>query len=292
MSSSNTNRSTDSNSNVELTELELTRQKQQPVSNPFTDAAGIRQRIPSKVEEPKLSNEVVDGQKKRKVQSDIQRDLIIGFADGMTVPFALTAGITTVTDRKTIIIAGLLELIGAAVSMGSSAFLAAIQERDQFIAEEAREEKRLLTEPDEACHEIAEIMRDFEIDRPTLEPVLVSLAKQPDAFLRFLMKFKYEQQKRSLGGAFISAAVMGFAYFFAGLLPMIPYFAMPNVTHALYVSIAIAFVEFSILGYRNGYQTYGTTLAGLRVAVMTLAVGATAAGATFGCGKLLNVIVH
>jgi uncharacterized RDD family membrane protein YckC len=66
---------------------------------------------------------------------------------------------------------------------------------------------------------------------------------------------------------------------------------MLNVTHALYVSIAIAFVEFSIFGYRNGYQTYGTTLAGLRVAVMTLAVGATAAGCTFGCGKLLNFIV-
>jgi VIT1/CCC1 family predicted Fe2+/Mn2+ transporter len=124
-----------------------------------------------------------------------------------------------------------------------------------------------------------------------LEPVLISLAKHPEAFLRFLMKFKHEQQKRSILGAFISAAVMGFAYFFAGLLPMIPYFAMPNVTHKLYVFIAIAFVEFGIFGYRNGYQTYGTTLTGLRVAVLTLAVGATAAGCTFGRGKLLNVIV-
>jgi hypothetical protein len=128
MSSSNTNRSTDSDSEIKLTELELTRQKQPLGSNPFTDTAGIRQRFPSKIEGPKLSNEVVDEQKKRKIQSDIQRNFIIGFADGMTVPFALTAGITTVTDRKTIIIAGLLELIGATVSMGSSAFLAATQE--------------------------------------------------------------------------------------------------------------------------------------------------------------------
>jgi hypothetical protein len=202
MSSSSTTRSTDSDSEIELAELELTRQKQQPVSNPFTDAAGIRQRFPSKDNLPRLSNEVVDEQKNRKIQADIRRDFIIGFADGMTVPFALTTGMTTATDRKTIIIAGLLELIGVAVSMGSSAFLAATQERDQFIAEEAREKKRLLTEPDEACHEIAEIMRDFLIDRPALEPVLVSLAKQPEAFLRFLMKFKHERQKRSIFGCF------------------------------------------------------------------------------------------
>lgn len=247
MSISNTDRSTDSDSDIELTDLELTRQEGPPVPNPFTNAAGIRERSPSKAEVSKLSNEVVDEQKRRKIQSDIRRDFIIGFADGMTVPFALTAGITTVTDRKVIIIAGLLELIGAAVSMGSSAFLAATQERDQFIAEEARERQRLLTEPDEACHDVAEIMRDFEIDRPTLEPVLVSLAKQPESFLRFLMKFKHEQEKVSIAGAFLSAAVMGFAYFFAGIMPMIPYFAMPNVTHALYVSIAIAFVEFSTL---------------------------------------------
>ncbi|TVY73417.1 Vacuolar iron transporter [Lachnellula suecica] len=246
---------------------------------------------PSSISAPERSNEVVKQQKARQLRSDVVRDFIIGFADGMTVPFALTAGLSVVATRKTLIAAGLLELIGGAISMGGSAFLAAIQERDEFLAEEQREAERIRTEPEEACEDVAELMRGYQVDRPTVEPVLRMLSQNPESFLRFLMDFKHHMSKTTFAWACLAAAVMGLAYIFAGIIPMIPYFAMANITHALYVSIALAVVEISIFGFNNGYQTFGTKSAGFRVAAKTVLVGLVAAGCTYGTGRILNVII-
>jgi len=237
------------------------------------------------------SNKLLMAQKKRKIRSEVIRDFIIGYADGMTVPFALTAGLSSVASRKTIVAAGLLELVGGSISMAGSAFLAASQEREEFVAEEARETQRIFGEPDEAALDVAELMRGYSVDRNTVEPLLRSLANHPESFLRFLMDFKHHIHKPSFARASTSAAVMGLAYSFAGIIPMIPYFCMSIISHALYVSIALAFVEFSIFGFNNGYQTFGTKMMGLRVAVKTLLVGAYVAACTYGCGRIFNAII-
>lgn len=238
-----------------------------------------------------LNNKVLKSQQQRKVRTDLVRDFIIGYADGMTVPFALTAGLSTVAPRKTIIAAGLLELVGGAISMGGSAFLAASQEREAFIAEELRERERIRLDPEDACLDIAELMRGYQVDRYHVEPLLGALARDPEAFLRFLLDFKHHMSKTSHVRAAVSALAMGLAYFFAGVLPMIPYFCMKHISHALYVSVAVAFIEFSIFGFNNGYQAFGTAKGGLRVAGKTVLVGIVAAGCTYGCGRLLNVVI-
>jgi vacuolar iron transporter family protein len=134
-------------------------------------------------------------------------------------------------------------------------------------------------------------VRGYQVDRKTVEHLLHTLARNPESFLRFLMDFKHHIQKPSFARASISAAVMGLAYSLAGMLPMIPYFCMAIISHALYVSIAVAFVEFSIFGFNNGYQTFGTKTAGFRVAAKTLLVGILAASCTYGWGRILNAVI-
>ncbi|KAG0648466.1 Vacuolar iron transporter cccA [Hyphodiscus hymeniophilus] len=229
-----------------------------------------------------LGNEIVKQQKSRKIRSDMARNFIIGFADGSTVPFALTAGLSSVTNRKTIIAAGLLELVVGAISMAVGAGLAAQHERQEFLTKEKRGSKRLETEPDEVAEDIAEIFRGFEIEKENLRPFLHALVKKPKSYLHFVMEFKYQIQKPSISRVFISAGTMALAYAIAGALPMIPYFITAlKIRHALFISIGIAVVEFFLLGFRNGYAAGGTYKTGLVGALMTLVGGGVAIGASY-----------
>lgn len=102
------------------------------------------------------------------------------------------------------------------------------------------------------------------------------------------MDFKHQMTKTSFTSGLIAAAVMGVAYAFGGILPMIPYFAMKNITHALFVSCAVAFVQMSIFGFLNGYKASGSKLGGLRTVGETLIVGILAAGCSYRLAQILN----
>ncbi|KAJ5812619.1 hypothetical protein N7474_008920 [Penicillium riverlandense] len=212
----------------------------------------------------------------------VVRDAIIGFADGMTVPFALTAGLSSLGSSKLVIIGGLAELFSGSISMGLGAYLAAVTERDHYKCEEAREREEVFSKPRAEKEEIHEILADYGISREASQAVVDCLAQNNEQWIRFMMDFELRLEKPNVSRAWISAATMGVSYFIGGLLPMIPYFAMHNVLHALFISIGITVVTLISFGFVKNYVVIKTKRAGFYGAAQTLLVGAIAAGTSYG----------
>lgn len=213
---------------------------------------------------------------------DVVRDTIIGFADGLTVPFALTAGLSSLGSSKLVIVGGLAELFSGAISMGLGAYLAAVTERDHYTAEEKRERDEVCNRPEDEKEEIYEIMARYGIDRESTKPIVDQLARNPEEWIKFMMDFELKLQQPNVSRAWISAGTMGLAYFIGGLIPMIPYFAMPNVTHALFVSIGITVVILLAFGFIKNYVTVRSKRSGFNGALQTLFIGVLAAGVSYG----------
>ncbi|KAJ5489375.1 Vacuolar iron transporter 1 [Penicillium diatomitis] len=213
---------------------------------------------------------------------DIIRDITIGFADGLTVPFALTAGLSSLGSSKIVIVGGLAELFSGAISMGLGAYLAAVTDRDHYSSEEAREREEVLTKPGAEQEECLEILDGYGISREASQSVVDCLTRDPEQWIRFMMDFELKLEKPNVSRAWISAATMGLSYFIGGLLPMIPYFAMKNTTHALFISIGITIVVCILFGFLKNFAIIKTKRAGFYGAAQTLIVGAIAAGTSYG----------
>ena len=115
---------------------------------------------------------------------DIIRDITIGFADGLTVPFALTAGLSSLGSSKIVIVGGLAELFSGAISMGLGAYLAAVTERDHYSSEEAREREEVLTKPGAEQEECLEILDGYGISREASQSVVECLTRDPEQWIR------------------------------------------------------------------------------------------------------------
>lgn len=218
----------------------------------------------------------------------VVRDVIIGFADGLTVPFALTAGLSSLGSAKLVIMGGLAELFSGAISMGLGAYLAAVTERDHYLSEEAREREEVRTRPEDEREEIYEIMEGYGLDRDSTQPLVDKLSSNTEQWVRFMMDFELKLEKPNVSRAWISAVTMGAAYFIGGLVPMIPYFVMHNVTHALFVSIGITVVILLGFGFVKNWVTIGTKRAGVYGAAQTLFIGVFAAATSYGIVRALD----
>ncbi|CAG8080933.1 unnamed protein product [Penicillium nalgiovense] len=210
------------------------------------------------------------------------RDIVIGFADGMTVPFALTAGLSSLGSSKLVIIGGLAELFSGSISMGLGAYLAAVTDRDHYKSEEERERAEIFSQPTAEQEEIHEILFQYGISREASQAVVDCLTQNNEHWIRFMMDFELRLEKPNRSRAWISAATMGVAYFIGGLLPMIPYFAIHDVLYALYVSIGITVVTLFSFGFIKNFFVIKTKRAGFYGAVQTLLIGTIAAATSYG----------
>ncbi|KAG4434433.1 hypothetical protein IFR05_010073 [Cadophora sp. M221] len=218
----------------------------------------------------------------------VVRDVIIGGADGLTVPFALTAGLSSLGSTKLVIIGGLAELFSGAISMGLGAYLAAVTERDHYLCEEQRERDEVRDKPDEEREECYVILEKYGVPRETLVPVIDALASDAERWVEFMMDFELKLEKPNISRAWISGATMGLSYFVGGLIPMIPYFIMSNVTHALFVSIAVTVLVLIVFGFAKNYIVMKTTRAGFYGAAQTLIIGVLAAGTSYGIVRAID----
>lgn len=238
--------------------------------------------------------------------SDIVRDVIIGFADGLTVPFALTAGLSSVGSLNLVILGGLAELFAGAISMGLGAFLAAVTERKHYQVEEAREFREVNACPEMEEKEIYDIMAEYGLDRKRIEPMVEGLMANKDMWVKvckffnpaitslttvqFMMDFELKLEKPKTSRAWISALSMGLSYFFGGLVPMIPYFAYKNINHALFTSIGVTVVILVVFGYVKAIITGCTRNDALISSLQTLLVGVIAAGTSYGIVRGFNQV--
>jgi vacuolar iron transporter family protein len=220
--------------------------------------------------------------------TDVLRDMIIGFADGLTVPFALTAGLSSLNSTKLVIIGGLAELFSGMISMGLGAYLAAVTERQHWEAEHARECWEVENVPDAERKEVYEILGRYGVSKEAADGVVRELCSDKKEWVRFMMDLELRLDEPEMSRAWISAATMGLSYFVGGLIPMIPYFVMKKAQEALFVSIAITVVILLGFGFVKSYVTVHNKKAGLWGALQTLLVGALAAGTSYGIVRLID----
>ncbi|KAH9835063.1 protein CCC1 [Teratosphaeria destructans] len=222
------------------------------------------------------------------VHGDFVRDSIIGFADGLTVPFALTAGLTALGSTRVVILAGLAELFAGSISMGLGAYLAAVTEKKHFEVEEARERREVQECPKAEEIEIYEIFEKYGIDRAESRGVVEALKGNEESWVHFMMDFELKLEKPATNKAFLEGLVMGISYFFGGLLPMIPYFVFKQVNHALFTSIGITALILVSFGYAKALLTGCKHKDAAWSAVQTFIVGALAAAVSYGIVRAVD----
>jgi VIT1/CCC1 family predicted Fe2+/Mn2+ transporter len=218
--------------------------------------------------------------------SDVVADIVLGMADGLTVPFAIAAGLSGAKVASTIVvIGGLSEIAAGAISMGVGGFLSARQDIEHYRAEREREIKETEEVPDQERREVAMILQDWGLNEEEAEPVVEALSQDREKWVNFMMRFELDLEKPERLRALQSGITIGLAYAVAGFIPLSPYFGIKNVSNALYVSAGVTMLAMFVFGY---VKARVTGVNALRSALQTLILGALAAGAAFGISRLVR----
>ncbi|KAL0296560.1 UNVERIFIED_CONTAM: Vacuolar iron transporter 1 [Sesamum radiatum] len=217
---------------------------------------------------------------------EIVRDIIIGVSDGLTVPFALAAGLSGANASSAVILtAGVAEVAAGAISMGLGGYLAAKSEADHYMRELKREQEEIIAVPDTEAAEVAEILSEYGIQPHEYTPVVNALRKNPKAWLDFMMKFELGLEKPDPKRALQSALTIAIAYTVGGLVPLFPYIFIPTAKKAVAASVMLTLMALLIFGYAKGHFTGNKPF---RSALQTAFIGAVASAAAFGMAKAVQ----
>jgi VIT1/CCC1 family predicted Fe2+/Mn2+ transporter len=218
--------------------------------------------------------------------SERVRDIVIGMSDGLTVPFALAAGLSgAVPVARVILTAGLAEIAAGAIAMGLGGYLAARTDAEHFASERRREVQETHDVPEVEAAEVAQVFRNYGLDEEATEKVVQAICSDRDRWVDFMMRFELGLEEPEAGRAHTSAATIALSYVAGGLIPLAPYFFPISINHALIASVIITLLALFVFGYIKGRFT---THHPLRSAWQTVAVGALAAGAAFLLAKLIG----
>ena len=211
--------------------------------------------------------------------SETVRDLVIGTSDGLTVPFALAAGLTgAIAANGVIVTAGLAEVAAGAIAMGLGGYLAARTDAEHYRSEYRREMRETYEMPDEERREVKVILTEQGLDEHLAETVVTALSRDRNRWVDFMMRFELGLEKPTVGRASSSALTIGVSYVVGGLIPLAPYMLMRDVRPALQVSIAITLAALALFGGVKGWLTAAKPVSS---AVQTLLTGSLAAAAAF-----------
>lgn len=218
--------------------------------------------------------------------SETVRDLVIGMSDGLTVPFALAAGLSGAVDSTALIItAGLAEVAAGAIAMGLGGYLAARTDAEHFGSERARETRETQEVPETEAAEVAKVFREYGLPEDTVTAVVKAIRSDPGRWVDFMMKFELGMTEPDPRRARNSALTIALAYIAGGLVPLAPYFFLRSVQTALIGSVIVTLIALSVFGFVKGRFT---TNRPMRSAGQTLLVGGLAAAAAFAIAKLIG----
>jgi vacuolar iron transporter family protein len=214
------------------------------------------------------------------------RDVVIGMADGLTVPFALAAGLTGATTSSVLVITGgLAEVAAGAIAMGLGGYLAAKSERDHYFNERKREAQEIIERPEEERLEVEEVFKAYGIEAEQIAPILKVFQEQPQQWVNFMMKFELGIEEPDPGRALASASAIACSYLIGGIIPLAPYMVLPDVKSGLIVSTLITLVALAVFGYVKGRFTGKTPF---KSALQTVVTGSLAAVVAFVIAKLVS----
>src|SRR6267378_4176339 len=176
------------------------------------------------------------------------RDIVIGMSDGLTVPFALAAGLTGAIDHVSIIVtAGLAEIAAGSIAMGLGGYLAAKSDAEHYAKEREREKREVKEIPDEEKREVAQVFHSYGLSDEESEPIVEALAKHPQKWVDFMMRFELGLEKPDPKRALVSDFTIAISYVAGGLIPLAPYIVADfvkqmSVAAALLLSIALTLI--------------------------------------------------
>jgi VIT1/CCC1 family predicted Fe2+/Mn2+ transporter len=214
------------------------------------------------------------------------RDVVIGISDGLTVPFALAAGLTgAVANSSIIVTAGMAEIAAGAIAMGLGGYLAARDEVDHYDREYKREKKEVAEIPEEEKKEVRAIFRDYGLSDQEINPIVDTLSQRPTDWVKFMMRFELNIERPDPKRAASSAATIAASYVAGGLIPLLPYIIVANAFTALLYSIGATMVALFAFGFTKGRFT---GIAPGKSGMKTLIIGSLAATAAFAMAKLVS----
>jgi vacuolar iron transporter family protein len=218
--------------------------------------------------------------------SESVRDLVIGTADGLTVPFALAAGLSgAVAANPLIVTAGLAEIAAGCVAMGLGGYLAARTDAQHYTSERMREEQETREWPEREKWEVAAILHRYGLRGETLARATEAIASDRRRWVDFMMRFELELSEPAADRAARSAATIGGAYVVGGLIPLAPYMLLAETAPALALSSALT--GTALLGF-GWLKAKATGLPALRGAVQTLGIGGAAAAVAYLVARLVG----
>jgi len=216
----------------------------------------------------------------------IVRDTVIGMADGLTVPFALAAGLTGAVDSAALVVtAGLAEIAAGSIAMGLGGYLAGKSDVEHYANERAREQLEIEQKPELEAMEVMELLQSHGLTPEESAPVVAALRKRPEAWRDFMLRFELGLEKPDPRRAMTSGAVIAAAYVAGGLIPLGPYMLLPSAQSALPWSIAMTGTALIVFGWIKGRFT-GARPA--RSALQTVLIGGLAATAAFLIARALT----
>jgi predicted membrane protein (TIGR00267 family) len=218
--------------------------------------------------------------------SDTIRDIVIGMSDGLTVPFALAAGLSGAVNSSGIVVtAGIAEIVAGSIAMGLGGFLAGKTEADHYKSELQREYDEVERVPEQEKQEVMEVFAEFGLSEKLQAEVAGELAKDKDKWVDFMMRYELGLEKPQENRARQSAITIGASYIVGGIIPLSPYFFIADSHNALYYSCAITVICLFIFGFFKSKVTGQPAFAG---ALKVLVTGALAASAAFVMAKIIN----
>ena len=218
------------------------------------------------------------------------RDIVIGMSDGLTVPFALAAGLTgglqgTANPTGIIVTAGLAEIAAGSIAMGLGGYLAAKSDAEHYAKEREREKREVAEIPHEEMREVAEVFQEYGLTLEETWPIVEALRKQPKKWIDFMMRFELGLERPDPKRALTSAVTIGGAYAAGGFVPLAPYMFTHDTTTALFLSIGVTLATLFLFGFIKGRFT---GMRPLRSALQTALIGSAAAGAAFLLAKAIS----
>lgn len=218
--------------------------------------------------------------------SETIRDIVIGMSDGLTVPFALAAGLSGAISSSTLVVtAGIAEIVAGSIAMGLGGFLAGRTEQDHYNSELKREYDEVKRVPEQEKMEVMEVFADFGISETLQKQIADEMAKDEDKWVDFMMRYELGLEKPNPNRATKSAITIGASYIAGGIIPLSPYFFIDNSQQALYYSCAVTLVCLFVFGYFKSKFTGQPAIAG---AVKVVIIGTLAAAAAFVMAKLIT----
>ncbi|HEY1253014.1 MAG TPA: VIT1/CCC1 transporter family protein [Thermoanaerobaculia bacterium] len=218
--------------------------------------------------------------------SETVRDVVIGMSDGLTVPFALAAGLTGAVAANSIIVtAGLAEIAAGSIAMGLGGYLAARSEAEHYASERDREHREVNEKPAVEAREVADIFREYGLSEEETKPILRSFEKRPQQWIDFMMRFELGLEKPDPKRALQSALTIGGAYAVGGLIPLAPYILIRDVRASLWLSVVLTLLALASFGYVKGRFTGARPW---RSALQTTFIGGVAAAAAFAIARAVG----